>query len=114
MAWEPDPNKVTDQEYANDQLNTLMKKYRENEDARDEFYTEQKRRRAQAPPQTEGTETLTETTGTNAAAGAGGEFDGMFSGPGDLAIQRKMNATAAAASAAAAPAPAPAASASTD
>ena len=75
-----------------------MKKYRENEDARDEFYTEQKRRRAAAPAQTEGTETLTETTGTNAAAGAGagGEFDGMFSGPGDLAIQRKMNAAAAA------------------
>ena len=98
MAWEPDPNKVTDQEYANDQLNTLMKKYRENEDARDEFYMEQKRRRAAAPAQTEGTETLTETTGTNAAAGAGagGEFDGMFSGPGDLAIQRKMNAAAAA------------------
>ena len=96
MAWEPDPNKVTDQEYANDQLNTLMKKYRENEEARDQFYTEQKRRRgAAAAPTAEGTETLTETTtGTNAAAASAGsgEYDGMFSGPGDLAIQRKMEA----------------------
>ena len=29
MAWDPDPSRVPNQEYANDQLNTLMKKYRE-------------------------------------------------------------------------------------
>ena len=45
MAWEPDPNKVADQEYANDELNTLMKKYRENEENRDTYYNEQKRNR---------------------------------------------------------------------
>jgi len=48
MAWEPDPNKVADQEYANDELNALMKKYRENEESRDKFYTEQKRTRVSA------------------------------------------------------------------
>jgi hypothetical protein len=48
MAWEPDPNKVADQEYANDELNSLMKKYRENEEHRDQYYTEQKRTRVAA------------------------------------------------------------------
>ena len=45
MAWEPDPNKVADSEYANEQLNTLMKKYRENEEDRETFYNEQKNSR---------------------------------------------------------------------
>lgn len=105
MAWEPDPNKVVDQEYANDQLNTLMKKYRENEESRDQFYNEQKRKRmgtvggAEEPTSTE--VKLTEMAdGSNAAAGPGsasaaGSYDGLFSGPADLAIQRKMESSAA-------------------
>ena len=101
MAWEPEPSKVGEQEYANEQLNTLMKKYRENEDARDSFYNEQKTKRVgtartrdsaadstnieesqpqpQAQPQAEA-----------AAPEAGSSYDAMFSGPADLAIQRKM------------------------
>ena len=99
MAWEPDASKVGEQEYANEQLNTLMKKYRDNEDARDSFYTEQKARRI-------GT-ARTKDVGADAGAGAdagtdaeakvsvsasmgGGAYDAMFSGPADLAIQRKM------------------------
>ena len=35
--WDPSPNEVKDQEYNNDQLNTLMKKYKENEDSREKF-----------------------------------------------------------------------------
>jgi Family of unknown function (DUF5832) len=104
MAWEPDPNKVVDQEYANDQLNTLMKKYRENEESRDQFYNEQKRKRmgtagtagATEPTLTEVKETSSEGA-TNAAAGASagaGSYDGLFSGPADLAIQRKMESAA--------------------
>jgi hypothetical protein len=104
MAWEPDPNKVVDQEYANDQLNTLMKKYRENEESRDQFYNEQKRKRmgtgAAEPTSTEVKLTEMESEGaSNAAAGPGsaaatnaGSYDGLFSGPADLAIQRKMDA----------------------
>ena len=107
MAWEPDPNKVVDQEYANDQLNTLMKKYRENEESRDQFYNEQKRKRmgtvgtagAAEATLTEVKETSSEGA-TNAAAGPGGasaaagSYDGLFSGPADLAIQRKMESAA--------------------
>ena len=129
MAWEPDPNKVKDQEYANDELNTLMKKYRENEDARDTFYTEQKNRKVAAvksrsvedaesvagvtsnatadatvslKAEPEGTQVETQGSpfsgGSPQVAPFGGgsaQYDGMFSGPADLVIQRKMQAKAA-------------------
>ena len=87
MAWEPDPSKVGDQEYANDQLNTLMKKYRENEDARDSFYTEQKAKRIGTARTRDAEQTTTVSEGTS---GGSSEYDAMFSGPADLAIQRRM------------------------
>jgi hypothetical protein len=122
MAWEPDPNRVKEQEYANDELNTLMKKYRENEEARDTFYTEQKNRKVASVKSrsTDDAETVAGVSGDSAsvpaepmitlqkdeaaapAAMAGSEasatnvasttYDGMFSGPADLAIARKMEA----------------------
>jgi len=122
MAWEPDPNKVKDQEYANDELNTLMKKYRENEDARDSFYTEQKNRKV-AAVKSRSVEDVDTVAGVTASAdapetvslqaeggspqvaplqggspqvpfGGSAQYDGMFSGPADLVIQRKMQAEA--------------------
>ena len=121
MAWEPDPNRVKDQEYANDELNSLMKKYRENEEARDTFYTEQKNRKVASVKSrsTEDAETVAGISSASSApaepmislqkdeasasASAGGSeastakaasttYDGMFSGPADLAIARKMEA----------------------
>lgn len=38
LPWDPNPDNIRDQEYANDQLNTLMKKYMENREHRDEMY----------------------------------------------------------------------------
>jgi hypothetical protein len=90
MAWEPDPNKVVEQEYANDQLNGLMKKYRENEENRDTFYTEQKARRVGAA-RTRGVEDVQgEEASASASAGGSSEYGGMFTGPADLALERKM------------------------
>ena len=101
MAWEPDANKVGDQEYANEELNTLMKKYRENEESREVFYNEQKKSRmgnaktraaADVAPEATLTPTM-EAVATDASASAsalGSSYDGLFSGPADLAIQRKM------------------------
>ena len=91
MAWEPEPSKVGEQEYANDQLNTLMKKYRENEDARDSFYTEQKAKRIGTARTMGSTDTTTVSEGDAAAPST---YDAMFSGPADLAIQRKAEAAA--------------------
>ena len=97
MAWDPDPSRVSKQEYANEQLNTLMQKYRENEESRDEFYQTQKQRRvgtAKVKQSAEGEEQQVEDAETpftgSSAAQAGTSYDGMFSGPADLAIQRKM------------------------
>jgi hypothetical protein len=104
MAWEPDPNNVADQEYANEQLNTLMKKYRENEENREVFYNEQKKSRigtsktvaakeeATLKENTDGRNADAATTPfTEGAAAVGeGSYSGLFSGPADLAIQRKM------------------------
>jgi hypothetical protein len=90
MAWEPDPNKVGESEYANDELNSLMKKYRENEESRDQFYNQQKKDRVQATVSAVSSETVVAPSATSASS-----YDGMFSGPADLAMQRKAEAAAA-------------------
>ena len=38
LPWDPNPDNIGEQEYANEQLNTLMKKYQENRSHRDEIY----------------------------------------------------------------------------
>jgi hypothetical protein len=84
LPWDPSPVDVPNQEYAEDQLNTLMKKYKENEEAREMFMRENRQRlqRNTAPMSVTREE-------TNAAA-APAELNSMFNGPADLAIQRKM------------------------
>lgn len=42
LPWDPNPDLVLDQEYSNDQLNKLAKKYKENEILRDNFYEQDK------------------------------------------------------------------------
>ena len=54
LAWHPDSNKIEKNEYLNEDLNTLMKEYKNNEAKRDMFYQEQTRQRTQeARDQTE-------------------------------------------------------------
>jgi hypothetical protein len=95
MAWDPDPNSVKEQEYANDQLNTLMKKYRDNEEARDSYYTEEKKKKMGAAKKIETSIVKEEdsnpfTSNVASSGGGGSSYDAMFSGVGDLAIARKM------------------------
>ena len=45
LPWDPVPSEVQNQEYAEDQLNSLMKNYKENESKKDEFFETQKRER---------------------------------------------------------------------
>lgn len=105
LPWDPSPNDIKDQEYAEDQLNTLMKKYKENEEAREAFHQEQ---RATAKKRSGKAITITREENEPSASGgaASGEaeipslgtatasdaaqFAGMWSGPADLAIARKM------------------------
>jgi cation transport regulator ChaB len=74
--WDPMSYEVKDQEFNNDQLNTLMKKYKENEDNREQFFEER-------------------TKGAKKVAGASiaeasNQFSSMFGTQGDLAHQRKV------------------------
>lgn len=109
LPWDPAPSAIPDQEYAEDQLNTLMKKYKENEDAREVFHKEQRDRAKKNA--TKGvvsmpgadqandynssknvTVSKAEDESSVPSLGSGSsEFAGMFSGPVDLAIQRKMD-----------------------
>lgn len=72
LPWDPSPQEVGDQEYADDQLNTLMKNYRNNESQRDEFYASSKQARLAGA----------KVSNTKPA-------NDMFSGE-DLAIARKV------------------------
>jgi hypothetical protein len=70
-----------------------MKKYRENEDARDSFYTEQKAKRIGTARTKDSEESVAAESDAKVSVSAsmgGGAYDAMFSGPADLAIQRKM------------------------
>lgn len=79
--WDPSPHEVKDQSYANEQLNTMMKNYKENEDSREKVFEER----------TRGSKKV---AGASIAASSSESFDGMFGSSGDLALQRKMdNAT---------------------
>ena len=73
LPWDPQPHEVADQEYGQDQLNSLMRKYKENEDNRDKFFEERKK----------GGKVFSETNTLNT----------VFNSP-DLALQRKENALA--------------------
>ena len=112
LPWDPSPNAIQDQEYAEEQLNTLMKKYKENEEAREMFHKEQRDRAKKSKgvvsmpgssddgPSQSSTNynssknvTVSKADANDAVPSLGtgsSEFAGMFSGPADLAIQRKM------------------------
>ena len=96
LPWDPEPHEIADQEYADDQLNTLMKKYKENENTRDEFYAKEKADRLKGVKVRGVGEVGSTDKGQDTEDGAGGMFDGE-----DLAIARKREAALSAAAAAA-------------
>ena len=83
LPWDPEPSDVSEQEYAEEQLNNLMHKYKENEEHREQFQREQ-RSRAAASSKKSGITTITDEKPAES-------FSDMFgsSGPADLAIARK-------------------------
>jgi hypothetical protein len=107
LPWDPSPSAIPEQEYAEEQLNNLMKKYKENEEAREVFHKEQRERArknkgvmnmdgSQAEPDYNSSKNLTvsrteESTEVPSLGTGASQFDGMFSGPADLAIKRKMD-----------------------
>ena len=105
LPWDPSPSAIPDQEYAEEQLNNLMKKYKENEEAREQFHKEQRdrARKNKTVMNMDGSEsadynssknlTISKAEGNSEVPSLGtgsSQFEGMFSGPADLAIKRKM------------------------
>ena len=105
LPWDPSPSAIPDQEYAEEQLNNLMKKYKENEEAREQFHKEQRdrARKNKSVMNMDGSQssdynssknlTVSKAEGDSEVPSLGtgsSQFEGMFSGPADLAIQRKM------------------------
>lgn len=74
LPWDPEPSKVKESEYAEEQLNVLMKKYKENEESREEFYREKKNKAR-----------------VENMVGPSNTVESMFTGDKDLALDRKIN-----------------------
>ena len=106
LPWDPSPSAIQEHEYAEDQLNTLMKKYKENEEAREMFHKEQRDRAKKTkgvvsmPGAGEGdynssknvsVSRVQEDTSVPSLGSGTSEFSGLFSGVADLAIQRKLD-----------------------
>jgi hypothetical protein len=88
LPWDPSPNSIQEQEYAEEQLNQLMKSYKQNEENVDNFYKEKGVKRNKQQIQGAG---IGAAPVTDAGANTGGEHDGLF-GATDLALQRKVEA----------------------
>lgn len=86
LPWDPKPHQVQDQEYAEDQLNTLMKRYKDNEEARDKFVSEQRQELSKGAKKGP----VISASDGNPISGESSEgWGAMFGGSDDLALQRK-------------------------
>ena len=86
LPWDPQPAEIQNQEYAEDQLNNLMKNYKDNEVKKDEFFESQKRERLAGAKVRSGAPTV----GPTDAPVTVELPKNMFEEP-DLAIARKKN-----------------------
>lgn len=77
LPWDPNPKDISEQEYAEDELNQLMKGYKQNEEAREKFYNENPKLKRKEK------EIVVGPTASDANKA-------LFDGPADLAMERKM------------------------
>ena len=85
LPWDPQPHEIADQEYAQDELNTLMRKYKENEDNRDKYFEERAKSGGAAAVAGANTKQV-----FGGGAAASDTFNSMFAGTGDVSLQRKL------------------------
>lgn len=102
LPWDPSPTDVQNQEYADEQLNMLMKGYKENEESREQFYANNPDAKKRAfKKDVQNMVQPEDKAGEKSEASApvfgdvSQENAALFSGPADLAIQRKMERAAA-------------------
>jgi hypothetical protein len=98
LAWDPNPNNVANQEYQEEELNSMMKAYKENEEAREQFYNKNpdaknasKRGGVRGEKEIMSIVGASDEKGAETTSGAaGGEHSSLFNGPADLALERKL------------------------
>ena len=98
--WDPKPHLIENQEYAQEELNNLMRKYKENEDSKSAFFEEQRKGGAKEGPKEEKKMfgiTKVENEVAEIASEAEATTNTLFSGPADLVLERKMKKAAEAA-----------------
>ena len=89
LPWDPEPSQVAEQEYAEEELNKLMKKYKENEEAKDVFEREKRTKMMGASKKPlVGSATELASPENSVVEQTAGMFSG--SGSADLAMARKM------------------------
>jgi hypothetical protein len=85
LPWDPKPHQIQEQEYAEDQLNTLMKRYKDNEEAKDKFVSDQRQ------DAVKGAKKGPIASDGNPVSGESSDgWGSMFGGDADLAIKRKQ------------------------
>lgn len=80
LPWDPSPSEIKEQEYANAELNQLMKSYNENQEKREEFYGNN--------PHLKSAGAFRDDSKVESSSSS--SQGGMFDMVGDLALQRKM------------------------
>jgi len=90
LPWDPEPSQIAEQEYAEEKLNTLMKNYKQNEEAREQFERENRERMLAAGKKPK--VGITRLDGTAEDTPTSKEYESIFSDTGhpDLAIARKV------------------------
>jgi hypothetical protein len=94
--WDPKPHMIAEQEYAQEELNNLMKKYKENENNKTTFFDEQ-RKSGQKLTEKKLFGPATETIPENSAVSitrvenevVNETVNTLFEAPGDLVLERK-------------------------
>ena len=103
LPWDPNPKDIAEQEYAEEELNKLMKGYKQNEEARDKFYQENpalkgKKAEKGVTPMFGMSKVDNDVSGNSNVSElfGGGVSDSnkaLFEGPADLSMQRKYGNT---------------------
>ena len=97
--WDPKPHLIENQEYAQEELNNLMKKYKENEDSKSAFFEEQRKGGPKDASKDEKKLFGITKVENEVASEVETTANTLFSGPADLVLERKMKKAAEAATA---------------
>lgn len=92
LPWDPEPHRVQEQEYAEEELNKLMKKYKENEDNREKFFEERRKDESTKSERNSNNKRVFGAKGNETEVNTTELANSLFETVGDLALARKQQA----------------------